>query len=328
MARGLREAFGVTEFEDIRMIKGLAASMVYRIVVRGSPFLLKISMRTNEPARHYACMKVAAEAGVAPRVRYASPEDRISIEDFVNATPLPMKDALVRMPAVLRTLHALAPFPKVPDHLNNTCVFLMNKGVADGFLQQFRAADLLPKGESEKLFASYEQLDAAYPRHDADMVSSHNDLFKPENILFDGNRVWLVDWEASFRNDRYADLAVVANLVVTNDDEERIFLEQYFGQAPAAYQLARLFLMRQLAHMFYAAIYLMMGASGKPIDWNKPVPEFSDVQRRLWAGEIDLTDSHGKTVFGRAHWARFSENLRHSRYNEALGIVSGRKASA
>lgn len=35
---------------------------------------------------------------------------------------------------------------------------------------------------------------------------------KPENILFDGVRSRLVDWEAASLNDRYTDLAVVANL--------------------------------------------------------------------------------------------------------------------
>ena len=34
------------------------------------------------------------------------------------------------------------------------------------------------------------------------MVSSHVDL-KPDNMLFDGERVWLVDWQAGFANDRY-----------------------------------------------------------------------------------------------------------------------------
>ncbi len=87
VSRGLCEAFGVTEFEDIRMIKGLASSMVFRIVVRGSPFLLKISTRTSDPARHYSCLKAAAEAGLAPRVWYASVEDRVSIEDFVETAP-------------------------------------------------------------------------------------------------------------------------------------------------------------------------------------------------------------------------------------------------
>src|SRR5689334_20507521 len=96
VCRGLREAFGVSEPEDVRMIKGLASSLVFRIVVGGSPFLLKISLRTNDPARHYTCKKLAAEAGVAPRVRYTSIEDRLSIEDFVEALPFARSEALVR----------------------------------------------------------------------------------------------------------------------------------------------------------------------------------------------------------------------------------------
>src|SRR5215467_4852978 len=99
VTRALRGAFGVTELEDIRMLKGLAASLVFRIVVRGSPFLLKISTRTSDPARHYSCMRVAAEAGLAPRVWYTSIEDRVSIEDFVQARPFPVAQALVRLPA-------------------------------------------------------------------------------------------------------------------------------------------------------------------------------------------------------------------------------------
>ncbi len=46
VTRGLREAFGVTEFEDISMLtKGQTSSLVFRIVVRGAPFLLKIITR-------------------------------------------------------------------------------------------------------------------------------------------------------------------------------------------------------------------------------------------------------------------------------------------
>ena len=105
--------------------------------------------------------------------------------------------------------------------INTTCTFLIDKGpVLDGYLQKFQAANILPKAESEEFFARYAELAAVYPHDDAEMVSSHNDLFKPDNILFDGQRVWLVDWEAAFLNDRYADLAVVANQVVTNDEEE------------------------------------------------------------------------------------------------------------
>src|ERR1051326_1872098 len=87
VTQALSEAFGTTELEDVRIIKGLASSFVFRTVVRGSPYLLKISMRTSDPARHYACMNAAADAGLAPRVWYTSIEDRISITDFVKTAP-------------------------------------------------------------------------------------------------------------------------------------------------------------------------------------------------------------------------------------------------
>ena len=328
VTRGLREAFDVTEFENIRPLAGrLGANPVFRIVVRGSAFLLRINLRAGDLTRHYPCMKAAAEAGLAPQVWYTSVADRISITDFVETAPLPVADALIRIPAALRALHALPPFPGVPDHLNTSCMFLINKGTAlDGFLQKFQAANILPKGESEELFARHAQLAAVYSHHAPDMVSSHNDLFKPDNILFDGHRVWLVDWEAAFLNDRYADLAVVANLIVASEAEERVYLQEYFGGPPDQYQLARFFLMQQIAHMFYAMAFLFLGSSGKPIDWNEKVPDFKDLQRRIWTGEINLKDNHTKTLYGRVHWEQLLRNVQQPRFSEAVRIVSDRHA--
>ncbi len=328
VTRGLREAFGLTAFEDIRRLtRGHTSSLVFRIVVRGSPFLLKIIMRTDDPTRHFTCMKAAAEAGLAPHVWYTSIEDRIAITDFVEAAPFAVTDALVRIPAALRTLHALPPFPGVLNHLNTSCMFLINKGTAvDGFIQRFQAANILPEGESEELLARYAQLAAVYPRHDPDMVSSHNDLFKPDNILFDGHRVWLVDWEAAFLNDRYADLAVVANLVVTNDAEERVYLQEYFGQPPDQYQLARFFLMQQVAHIFYAMVFLLLGSSGRQLNLSENAPDFRDFHRRIWAGEVNLADNQMKTVYGWVHREQLLQNMRQARFYEAVRIVSDRYA--
>jgi hypothetical protein len=160
------------------------------------------------------------------------------------------------------------------------------------------------------------------------MVSSHNDLFKPDNILFDGSRVWLVDWEAAFLNDRYADLAVVANLVVTNDADEQIFLQEYFGQPPDPYQRARFFLMRQVAHIFYTMAFLLIGSSGKPVSLSEAAPDFTDFHRRFWAGEVKLEDSHTKVLYGRVHLEQLLHNVRQARYDEALKIVSDRHAHA
>jgi aminoglycoside phosphotransferase (APT) family kinase protein len=326
--RGLNEAFGVAEFDHIRdLTERPGSNRAFRIVVRGSPYLLRINTRAGDMTRHFSCMQAAAGAGLAPRVRYTSAEDRISITDFVEAVPFPATDALCRVPAALRTLHALPPFPVAP--FNTTCTFLLNKGPAlDGFLQKFRAANILPEHDLEELLAQYARVAAAYSSLDPDLAPSHNDLFKPDNILFDGSRLWLVDWEAAFQNDRYADLAVVANMLVSNEAEEQIYLREHFGAPPVSYQAARFYLMKQLAHMFYAMAFLSLGSAGKPIDWSEPVPAYSDFQRRFWAREVDLADNHSKTVYGRVHWEQLRHNLRQPRFDEALRIVANRHAAS
>jgi len=320
VCRGLHEAFGAATIEDIRrMTNGLSSDLIFRIVVQGSRYLLRIMTRMDErmdPGRIFACMNAAAEVGLAPRVRYSNAEDGISITDFVEAVPFPATQALVQLPGTLRRLHALPAFPKAFNYVT----------AHNGFIWRFRKAGLLPKDEIEEVFTRYEQVCAAYPRSDSDMVSCHMDL-KPENILFDGQRVWLVDWQAAFVNDRYFDLAVAANFVITDDADEWTYLGQYFGQRPDEYQRARFFLMRQVVHMFCAAVFLLLGSAGKAIGQSENLPSFRDFHRRIWAGEVNLADNDLKMVYGRMHWEQLQQNMRRTRFDDALGIVSERNTS-
>jgi hypothetical protein len=137
-----------------------------------------------------------------------------------------------------------------------------------------------------------------------------------------------VDWEAAFLNDRYADLAVVANLVVTNDAEEKTYLQEYFGKPPDRYQLARFFLMQQVAHIFYAMGYLLFGSEGQPLDLSETAPDFRDLHRRIWAGEVNLKDRQMKIAYGRVHRERLLQNMRQARFGESVRIVSDRYASS
>lgn len=313
--RGVREAFGETTIEDIgRMTRGLSSDLVFRIVVQGSPYLLRIMTRMDErmdPARIFACMRAASDAGLTPRVRYSSAEDGVSITDFVETAPFSEAQALVLLPGTLRRLHSLPPFPKAFNY----------RTAHNFFIAKLRDAGLLPQTEIDEAFRRYEQIRATYPRLDADMVSCHMDL-KPDNILFDGQHVWLVDWQAGFVNDRYFDLAVGANCLVTNDAEEATYLEQYFGQPPDNYQRARFFLMRQAVHMLSAAVFLMLGSAGKPITQPENPPSFQGFHRRIWAGEVDLADNNEKILSGLVHWQQLLWNIAQPRFDESLRIVA------
>ena len=112
VSRGLREAFGTTAIEDIcRMAKGLSSDLVFRITVKGSPFLLRIMTRMderNDPVRVFTCMKAAAKAGLAPRVLYSNTEDGIAIIEWIEAVPFPAAQALVRIDEHSKLLRACA----------------------------------------------------------------------------------------------------------------------------------------------------------------------------------------------------------------------------
>src|SRR5215475_5276421 len=105
VGRALQAAFGVSKFEEIRQLtEGLSSALIFRIVVRGRPYLLRVIMRADamgDPTRQFACMKAGEDAGLAPKVLYTSVEDRVSITDFVNAKPFPKSKALTEMPKTI-----------------------------------------------------------------------------------------------------------------------------------------------------------------------------------------------------------------------------------
>jgi hypothetical protein len=318
VSRALEQTFGVSESEDIRQLTaGLSTALIFRIVVKGSPYLLRVPTRTDamgDLTHHLACMKPAAEAGLAPRIHYASTEDRILITDFVDARPLSQKEAARLLPKTLSTMHALPPFP--PARLISSYF-----DAIDGMVRRFQEAKIMPESEIEDLIREYEEMSTLYRRLEPEMVASHNDL-KPENMIFDGNRVWLIDWEAAFLNDRYLDLSVVANFVLTNEAEEEPYLQAYFGEPAGEYRRARYFIMRQLLHMAYGSFLSTLGAAGKPVDISAPVPPFREFHDGMWKGEITLKSNNARLQYGRVHLNQLWENIWTPRYRESLRLLT------
>jgi hypothetical protein len=99
VTRGLQSAFGTDEYDEILTPSGgLSPSLVYRIVVRGRPYLLRIiSERAwGDPSREFAAMQAGSDAGIAPRILYSSFEDRLLLTDFIEVRPYP-EDMAMRM---------------------------------------------------------------------------------------------------------------------------------------------------------------------------------------------------------------------------------------
>ncbi len=155
--KALIAAFGTNESDKIKIITtGLSGALVYRIEIKGQPYLLRIITRTDamgNPSNHYAYMKAAAEAVIAPKVWYMSVEDRLSITDFIEAKPFPYDEARDKLPSLLRKLHSLPGFHPVMN------VFDMAKV----YIQKLNTLNILPYSEISEIIECLEQIAKVYP---------------------------------------------------------------------------------------------------------------------------------------------------------------------
>jgi thiamine kinase-like enzyme len=322
--KALHTAFNTTTVESIMPLTGgRSSALVYKIMVRGKLYLLRLVMETDQfrdPIRQHISMNIAAEAGIAPHVYYAEPQDGLSITDFIETIPLSShfasQDALLfELVKTIKSIHATPLFPKLVDFLDGI----------DLFIQQFKALKLLPDNATEEHFRYYSQIQQVYPRHGTDLVSSHNDL-NPSNILFDGKKIWIVDWESAFQNDRYADLAIVANFFVLNEAQEEVYLKAYFGDSLDEYQKARFFLMRQVCYMFYAMMLLKLAATLRTphsiLEESMDTPRYREFREQIGSGKISSTSFEGHLLFGKVLLNEALYNMKMPRFAESMDKIT------
>jgi thiamine kinase-like enzyme len=314
----LQKALNADAFENIQQLtKGLSDALVFKITVHGMPYLLRIITRPDtrdKPEYYFDCLQAAANAGLAPRIHYLNVEEKILITDFIEDQYFPLPEARMKIANALRNLHALPGFSYQLNFIE----------ASDTFLQKFLAADIVPKTALKDLLQLYARIRNVYPCNDQDnLVSCHNDV-KRDNIIFDGKRLWLVDWEAARLNDRYVDLAAIANFVVKTDKDETDFLKQYFGEQFDEYKRARFFLMSQIVHMFCFTLCSIFGSAGKPININMITLSFSEFHDRLWSYQIHLANNDEKLHYALVHMKELLANMQTDRFEKSLRIVADR----
>ncbi len=307
VAKALRAAFGTDVMDGWTPLSGgLSGAGVWRIRVGGIAYLLKVETPERDglrdPHRSYACMKLAAEACIAPRVRYADPGDGVMILDHVEARDFigARADLVIELAQAVRALHATPGFPPLVDYLDGLAALVD------------QAEGAVPAGT----FGVWERLYAVCRGLEPQPVSSHNDL-NPRNILWDGRRVWLIDWEAAFRADRYVDLAAVANTYAADPDGEALLLRTYFGREGTTAEHARLWLFRQVSHVFHAAIFLVEQARGGSLDG----PELDAIHQGLALGEPLLDTSEGRRAYGLARLRTVTANLASEAFDAAARVA-------
>jgi aminoglycoside phosphotransferase (APT) family kinase protein len=300
----LRAAFGPAPIGAITsLMGGVSGASVFRVESRGRHYVLRME-GTASPLRNphqYASMRIAAEAGIAPRLHYVDEGARVALMDFVAERPLetypdgPPALAL-ELGEMLRRLQEtpkFAHFVDYPDivsllwaHVCGTGLFA--PGVLDAHTQ--RLADIR----------------AAYLWNDEDSVSSHNDVL-PRNLLFDGKRLWLVDWESAYRNDPLIDVGIVLDNFAPSAEMEEVLLQACLGRAPDKAMRDRLSLTRALTRLYYAGVQFSAVALAPRLapDTDLAAPTLVEFRQALRDGRLSADAPETRHILGKMYLAAF-----------------------
>jgi len=200
------------------------ASDAKQYVVRlGSDIPVHQILRFNE----VAASKAAHAAGLSPAIQYHC--KGVLVMDFIAGKALTpeqvrSEDMLQRVLPLVKRCHQ-----EVPKHLRGASIVFWVFHVIRDYAATLIEANSTYTDSLPQLLLMANELEAAAAPFD--IVFAHNDLLAA-NILDDGQRLWLIDWEYGGFNTPLFDLGGIASNNGLDEVQERWMLESYFDKTP------------------------------------------------------------------------------------------------
>jgi len=214
----------------LELIEGFMTNYNYILYGNDKKYVLKLGNFSESygiiRSHEIEASKAGHKAGIAPEVIYF--DNEIIIFEYIRSnylTPekIKEKETLKKIVILIKVVHnEVAKYLNNPN-MDNNIYQLINKRI-----------DYLKKTNSPYIDKLKNFLDDCkffeQEFKSKEKVFTHNDLFY-KNILDDGKKLWLIDWEYSSFNSPYLDLV---NLSKNNDlskDDDNFILKEYYGDS-------------------------------------------------------------------------------------------------
>jgi aminoglycoside phosphotransferase (APT) family kinase protein len=294
-----------------RIRAGMSGAGVYRVEHAGRVYVLKVAGESEPLERFRGKLEVlerAVRAGVAPRVVHSDEGRRAIVSEYVHdrmfgtmlAGEGTREAAIVLLGQTLRRVHEMP----LPHGAEPTGALGFLNGLWSGVsVGGFALPGFVRDGVEGVLGETAPGLERA-------LVMSHNDV-NPTNLVYDGERLLLLDWETAAPNDPYYDLATVSLFYRLAEPTCRRLLAAYDG-APAEVAVATPSPLppgfrynQRLAAALCGTMFLNLarraghpGATGQEtLETTQPLFE---VYQRARAGALGLGSAEGQWAFGLA----------------------------
>jgi len=230
-----------------------------KYVVRvGGDIPLHQVMRFNE----LAASRAAHAAGVSPEVVYAEPGALVL--RFIEGKTFEPKDVrkpenLTAIVDLIRRVHR-----DVPKYLRGPSLVFWAFHVLRDYAGTLRdgASRMIPK--LPRLMEITDALETEIGP--IDLIYGHNDLLAA-NLIDDGTRLWLIDWDYAGFNSPLFDLSNLASNNEFTPDMEDWLLQAYFGEAPDGAMLRRYAAMK-CASLLREAMWSMVQEIHSDLDFD------------------------------------------------------------
>jgi aminoglycoside phosphotransferase (APT) family kinase protein len=279
---------------------GQSGAGVYAVTASRGAFILRLQPGADAAtfAKRLLILRRAAESGVTPAVVHVDEAARAVVTVRVVGMPLPaalgdpgQRDrALVSLVDGLRAAHALD-----PSGIDESTPLAHARAA----WQQQQARPAFPAW-AQSLPMTFDAI-AAVLAGDSGRVVNHNDV-NPMNVMWDGAKAWLVDWDVAGLGHPHYDLATLAMFLRLDDAAAFGLCARHDGAPLDEPARASFRALRQLVALLCGLVFLGLSddLSARPAPTLQDAPSLGECYAAMRAGELDLASARGRTTFGLA----------------------------
>lgn len=240
-----------THDATITCMSGGMTNNNYKVTIDKTSYFVRCSCEKNSLLgisieQEWICSSIASSHNLSPRAVFYDRKEAVLATEYIDSkrvVDLHEPVTLRQFCCLMRKLHSLdEPFPARFCPFTSINTYMANALASDAYLPDDLFRIIIPAIDRIRRITP----PCSKP------VPCHLDLHS-KNVLDDGQRLWLIDWEYAALSDPIFDLANVASVENYTDEEMKLLLSVYYDDRPLSQEeINHLYRMRILADIRWA----------------------------------------------------------------------------
>ena len=284
----LYELMGTKNIKITPLKGGMSGSALYRVDSNNQHYVVRFMQHRSieSKKREIAVQTIASQNGWGPYLYASDSNEGWIIMEYIKPTPLTqadrMNDEIYRaLGKTLRKIHTGLDFSLVRNKVQEV----------EEKLDYVHKEDKIPQSISYELLQNI--IDSIVTNRSNVIAPTHRDL-NPGNIIFSGDRLYIIDFEDAAHDDPFYDLGTVGLFFITNSHHEEIFLNAYFNRAPTQQELLHYRQMKQIALLSSGLSFLKRIPQEVIKNVVVPVEPFETLLQEYNQGTLDISTYDGQ----------------------------------